>query len=122
MDPNSWCYTDSAVESPTVKEALWGGSGSPGGIFLERKCIGRMSWHPAHGRHVRVSTLVLVVFLVLAGGCATMPDPGDPEAVAEFNKVNDPAEPANRAIFELNRSLDTAFLKPVATFYRDVIP
>ena len=81
-----------------------------------------MSWHPAHGRHVRVSTLVLVVFLVLAGGCATMPDPGDPEAVAEFNKVNDPAEPANRAIFELNRGLDTAFLKPVATFYRDVIP
>ena len=51
-----------------------------------------------------------------------MPDPGDPEAVAEFNKVNDPAEPANRAIFELNRGLDTAFLKPVATFYRDVIP
>ena len=81
-----------------------------------------MSWHPAHGRHVRVSTLVLVVFLVLAGGYATMPDPGDPEAVAEFNKVNDPAEPANRAIFELNRGLDTAFLKPVATFYRDVIP
>ena len=45
-----------------------------------------MSWHPAHERHVRVSTLVLVVFLVLAGGCATMPDPNDPEAVAEFNR------------------------------------
>ena len=101
MDPNSWCYTDSAVESPAVespavKEALWGVSGSPGGIFLEMKCIGRMSWHPAHGRHVRVSTLVLVVFLVLAGGCATMLDPGDPEAVAEFNKANDPAGPANQ--------------------------
>ena len=46
----------------------------------------------------------------------------DPEAVAEFNKINDPAEPANRAIFEVNRGLDAAFLKPVATFYRDVIP
>jgi|TARA_Y100000294_G_scaffold116018_1_gene107648 phospholipid-binding lipoprotein MlaA len=71
---------------------------------------------------LRVGTLVLAVFLVLVGGCATAPDAGDPEAVAEFNKVNDPAEPANRAIFEVNRGLDTAFLKPVATFYRDVIP
>ncbi len=51
-----------------------------------------------------------------------MPDPNDAEAVAEYNKVNDPAEPANRAIFEVNRSLDTAFLKPLATFYRDVTP
>ena len=37
MDPNSWCYTDSAVESPAVespavKEALWGSVGVPGGF------------------------------------------------------------------------------------------
>ena len=33
MDPNSWYYTDSAVESPAVKEALWGGQWEPRGDF-----------------------------------------------------------------------------------------
>ena len=33
MDPNSWCYTDSAVESLAVKEALWGGQWESGGDF-----------------------------------------------------------------------------------------
>ena len=65
---------------------------------------------------------VLAGLLLLTGGCAAVPDPGDAEAVAEFNKVNDPAEPANRTIFEINRGLDRALLKPVATFYRDETP
>ncbi len=81
-----------------------------------------MSWYPTRGRYFRVSILVLAAFLFLTGGCATMPDSNDAEAVAEYNKINDPAEPTNRAIFEVNRGLDTAFLKPLATFYRDVTP
>lgn len=51
-----------------------------------------------------------------------MPDPTDREAVEEFRKLNDPAEPANRAIFEFNRLFDKAILKPLATAYRDFTP
>ena len=81
-----------------------------------------MSWRWTHGRFFRVGTWVLAAFLFLTAGCATMPDPSDPEAVAEYTKVNDPAEPTNRAIFEINRGLDGALLKPLAKFYRDVTP
>lgn len=81
-----------------------------------------MSWYPTRGRYFRAGILVLAAFLFLTGGCATMPDSNDAEAVAEYNKINDPAEPTNRAIFEVNRGLDTALLKPLATFYRDVTP
>ena len=51
-----------------------------------------------------------------------MPDPGDQEAVAEFNEINDPAEPTMRAIFEFNRFLDKMFLKPAAVFYKGFLP
>jgi len=89
-----------------------------------------MSGHPGHRRTARAGTQAPAAFLLfalllalpLAGGCAALPDPADREAVAEFNEINDPAEPANRAVFEINRGLDTAFLKPVATAYRDATP
>lgn len=66
--------------------------------------------------------MVLAAFLILTGGCATAPDPGDREAVAEFNEINDPGEPTNRTIFEINRGLDAGILKPLATLYRDFTP
>jgi len=56
------------------------------------------------------------------GACATPPDASDPEAVAEFKQINDPAEPTMRAIFAFNRALDTAVLKPVAAAYKDEVP
>ena len=51
-----------------------------------------------------------------------MPEPGDQEAVAEFNEINDPAELTMRAIFEFNRFLDKMFLKPAAVFYKGFLP
>jgi phospholipid-binding lipoprotein MlaA len=89
-----------------------------------------MNGHPGHHRVARagtwIQTGVLAAFLLLAlfpaGGCAVMPDPADKEAVAEFNEINDPAEPTNRAVFGINRGLDAALLKPVATAYRDATP
>lgn len=66
--------------------------------------------------------MMLAAFLILTGGCATAPDPGDREAAAEFNKINDPGEPTNRTIFEINRGLDSGILKPLATLYRDFTP
>ena len=64
----------------------------------------------------------LGVVLALLAGCATAPDPSDREAVAEFEQINDPAEPTNRVIFEFNRFFDTVLLKPIAEFYRAVAP
>lgn len=66
--------------------------------------------------------LIVAAVLILAGGCATAPDPSDREATAEYMARNDPAEPTNRAIFAVNRGLDSAILKPLATLYRDYTP
>ncbi|MDG2033030.1 MAG: MlaA family lipoprotein, partial [Rhodospirillales bacterium] len=60
------------------------------------------------------SVLVLV-------NCASAPK-GDPEALAEFQKLNDPIEPTNRAIFSFNQGLDKVVIKPVTGFYRTVTP
>jgi len=40
----------------------------------------------------------------------------------ELLQVNDPMEPANRGMFEVNRALDNTILKPVATTYKAVAP
>ena len=62
-----------------------------------------------------------IAFALLAlSACATLPS--DPEARAEFQKVNDPAEPTNRAIFAANRYVDANALKPVAQGYKDYVP
>ena len=62
----------------------------------------------------------LVGSLLMVAACATAPP--DPVARAEFNQLNDPAEPTNRAIFGANRYVDRNVLKPVAGTYRDVVP
>jgi phospholipid-binding lipoprotein MlaA len=71
-------------------------------------------------RFLRRGVLVLAASLAMAA-CATAPD-DDPEAVAEFQKLNDPIEPTNRAIFEFNLGLDRFVLKPVTGAYRAVFP
>jgi len=73
-----------------------------------------------HRKTLRISAVFLLGFMVTA--CASMPDSSDPEAVAEYNEINDPLEPFNRAMFELNRGLDTLFLRPAATLYRGFVP
>lgn len=60
--------------------------------------------------------------LLVLGGCASAPDPSDPIAVQEYKQINDPLEPLNRAIFTVNRGVDTMFLRPAATIYGGVLP
>lgn len=67
-------------------------------------------------------TLVIALTVASLGACATAPDSSDPEAVAEFIEINDPAEPTMRAIFAFNRTLDNVILKPAASVYKDVVP
>jgi phospholipid-binding lipoprotein MlaA len=73
----------------------------------------------------RVSRKLLVGLFALGialgtGACASAPS--DPEAKAEFDKINDPAEPTNRDVFAFNQSLDRNVIKPVAQAYEDNVP
>ncbi|TAN65747.1 MAG: VacJ family lipoprotein [Magnetospirillum sp.] len=63
-----------------------------------------------------------ILAFALVAGCATPPPADDPEAVAEWEQVNDPLEPVNRAVFEFNRAADTYAIKPAAQGYRAVMP
>lgn len=63
-----------------------------------------------------------VLALALVAGCATPPPADDKEAVAEWEQVNDPLEPMNRAVFDFNMAADKYAIKPAAQAYRDVVP
>ncbi len=66
--------------------------------------------------------LILIVTAALSvAGCATPPK-DDPEALAEFERTNDPLEPFNRAVFSFNRTADGLILKPLATMYHGGVP
>jgi phospholipid-binding lipoprotein MlaA len=70
-------------------------------------------------RWARIGTLVLAMFVL--ANCASAPQ-NDPEALAEYNTINDPVEPANRGIFEFNMFLDRALFRPVTALYRTIAP
>lgn len=63
-----------------------------------------------------------LVGLLLLAGCATPPPADDPDAVAEFQQINDPLEPMNRGIFDFNQKLYDYGLTPAAKAYRYVVP
>lgn len=68
-----------------------------------------------------VTALALAGFLTLSG-CATPPPADDPDAVADFEQMNDPLEPMNRDIFQFNDWLYDNGLTPAAKAYRYVVP
>jgi len=61
----------------------------------------------------------LLIAAVLAG-CAT--PPSDPAARVAFEQNNDPLEPLNREILDLNLLLDRILLKPVTQVYIAIVP
>ncbi|MBL8700778.1 MAG: VacJ family lipoprotein [Alphaproteobacteria bacterium] len=61
-------------------------------------------------------TLAAASTVLAAAACTTPAPEGDSAA------VNDPIEPFNRYIFEVNRFGDEFFLKPVAVIYRGTVP
>lgn len=63
---------------------------------------------------------VLLVTALALTACAHAP--ADPEARAEFQKNNDPAESTNRAIFGANQYVDRNALRPVARSYATYVP
>ena len=56
----------------------------------------------------------------MLSACAEVPT--DPDERAEFDAQNDPLEPMNRAIFDVNMTLDDSVMVPVAKAYRDNTP
>ena len=62
---------------------------------------------------------VLACGLALAG-CASSEEPPAQASVAEA--ANDPFEPMNRKIFDMNEGFDKVVLLPVAQVYVDVVP
>jgi len=66
---------------------------------------------------------ILAIALVLGlGACATKPPASDPVARAEYERINDPLEPLNRATHEFNMTMDRYVMKPIAEVYRFIIP
>ncbi|HTV87388.1 MAG TPA: VacJ family lipoprotein [Stellaceae bacterium] len=61
---------------------------------------------------------LLVAALLTA--CAT--PPSDPAARAAFDQTNDPLEPLNRKVFDLNQFIDRIVLKPATKIYVVVVP
>lgn len=72
----------------------------------------------------RIPSILAVSLLAtsLLAGCATPPAATDKEAMAEYEQANDPGEPTNRVIFQVNQGLDKGVIKPVAQGYRAVVP
>ncbi|MDE2029692.1 MAG: VacJ family lipoprotein, partial [Alphaproteobacteria bacterium] len=64
--------------------------------------------------------LVLTLMPAMLAGCASVPK--SPEARAEAQAVNDPLEPMNRTIFDVNDFLDRLLIRPLAELYRFVLP
>jgi phospholipid-binding lipoprotein MlaA len=64
---------------------------------------------------MQLRVLSMMVLAGLAAGCATS---NDPESIAQ----NDPYEPTNRVITDLNSKVDNAVAKPVAKFYNHAVP
>lgn len=62
----------------------------------------------------------LVALALAVAGCATPPT--DPDARAEWERVNDPLEPMNRSIFSFNQALDEYAIKPAAEAFRWALP
>ena len=54
--------------------------------------------------------LLLLCLGILCSGCATGPNP------------KDPFEPTNRKMYAFNKAVDTAYLKPIAKGYQNVLP
>ncbi len=65
--------------------------------------------------------LVLLLALLVLGGCATSGARGN-AAAAEEEETWDPVEPFNRAMFSFNEKFDQWLLKPVAKGYDWLLP
>ncbi len=67
-----------------------------------------------------ISFIALLSLPVAMAACAEVPK--SPEAQAEALEVNDPLEPMNRVVFDVNDFLDRLLVRPLTELYRFAIP
>jgi phospholipid-binding lipoprotein MlaA len=80
----------------------------------------RWRWAGSVPRRRRHKCAALAIAALALAGCATAPS--DPAARAEFERTNDPLEPFNREVFDINLFIDRVALKPIAQGYVAVVP
>lgn len=69
---------------------------------------------------MKKTAYVLCLNIFFLCGCACPPT--DPVALQTYHEINDPFEPANRAIFAFNMTADEWIVEPVAKGYRAITP
>lgn len=69
--------------------------------------------------HLTIGFLIISLSL---SACATRPPASDFEAVAEYERNNDPFEPFNRVVFQANLIGDKFILRPVVKTYIKIMP
>lgn len=72
--------------------------------------------------HYRRFLQVLCALTLVAALSACADVPKDPAQRAEFEATNDPFEPTNRVVFDVNDFLDRLLFRPIAELYRAMIP
>ena len=72
--------------------------------------------------HIHRLFLVLAFLSLPSLVTACTQVPKSPEAQAEVLEVNDPLEPMNRVVFDVNDFLDRLLIKPLTELYRFAIP
>jgi phospholipid-binding lipoprotein MlaA len=68
----------------------------------------------------RLMGAALAAMVLTSSACSTPPT--DPDARAAYDEANDPWEPFNRYIFDVNYALDQLFFRPIAGMYRTGVP
>ncbi len=72
-------------------------------------------------KFIRTASLICTLGLMVSlSACAEMPK--SPEAQAEYKALDDPLEPMNRVVFDVNDFLDRLLIRPLAELYRNIIP
>ncbi len=64
--------------------------------------------------------IVFIIGMFFLTGCTCRPT--DPAELAVYEANNDPFEPTNRVIFDINQTVDQAVLLPLAKGYRFIVP
>lgn len=70
-----------------------------------------------------ISRLLVSGLAVLTlAACASKPPASDPDALRAYQETNDPLEPWNRAMHQLDQGLDTVFFNPTIAVYKTIVP
>lgn len=80
-----------------------------------------MSRYTASSHILRRAVLPLVALVALSA-CADKPPASNPEDLRAYEELNDPLEPWNRSMHQIDQGLDTVIFNPTIAVYQTIIP